>query len=628
MQADRPHSPAPPSLPVSMLGALGVVYGDVGTSPLYTLKETFGGLHPVPPTPDNILGVLSLVFWSLILVISIKYVLFVMRADNHGEGGVMALMELAQRRRHGQRQRGAIVGLGLLGAALFYGDGAITPAISVLSAVEGLEVAAPKLADYVTPAALAVLCLLFLLQKHGAGVVGRFFGPIMLVWFAVLALLGLDSVRQSPLVLEALNPQYGWRFLADRGWPGFLSLGAVVLALTGAEALYADMGHFGKRPIRAAWFALVGPALVLNYFGQGALLLRDASAVKNPFYLMAPPDLAFHMVILATVATVIASQAVISGVFSVTSQAMKLDYIPRMEIVHTSSDTVGQVYSPSMNRILFVAVVLIVLGFHSSDNLAAAYGVAVTGTMLTTTLLALLTALDDWRWPPVAVGIAAALFLPADLAFFSANLPKLHQGGWLPAALGLCIYLAMHTWRHGRQVLFHHVHGAAVSLREFLDMLARTEPYRPQGTAIFLTARHFSVPPALQRNFEHNHIVHSQVVLLTVYAEGVPRLEEGQGLEVENLGQEFYRVTARHGFMETPKVMDILRRCQDKGLHIDLRWASFFIGRETVIPSPKPDLNAWQEWLFLFMFRNAASPIQYFQIPPERVLELGAQIEV
>jgi KUP system potassium uptake protein len=628
MQDDRPNAPTPPALPVLMLGALGVVYGDVGTSPLYTLKEVFGGVHPVAPEPENILGVLSLIFWSLILVISIKYVLFVMRADNHGEGGVMALMELAQRRRHSQGQRGLIVGLGLFGAALFYGDGAITPAISVLSAVEGLEVAAPKLEEYVTPIAVAVLCLLFLLQKHGTGVVGWFFGPIMLAWFSILALLGLRSIQQSPMVLEALNPAHGWRFLAAHGWPGFLSLGAVVLALTGAEALYADMGHFGKRPIRAAWFALVGPALVLNYFGQGALLLRDVSAAKNPFYLLVPSDLTFHMVGLATAATVIASQAVISGVFSITSQAMKLDYIPRMEMVHTSSDAAGQVYSPTMNRVLLLAVVLIVLGFRSSDNLAAAYGVAVTGTMLTTTLLALVTALDEWRWPPAAVGALAALFLPVDIAFFAANLPKLAQGGWLPAILGLSIYLAMHTWRRGRQVLFHHLHRAAVSLRELLEMLARNEPYRPEGVAVFLTARHLSVPPALQRNFEHNHIVHSLVVLLTVYAEGVPRLPEGQGLEVEDLGQGVYRVTARHGFMETPSVMDILRRCEALGLKIDLKWASFFIGRETLIPSPKPDLNPWQEWLFLFMFRNASSLIQYFQIPPEQVVELGAQIEV
>lgn len=622
------HHPQNKLLPL-MIGAIGVVYGDVGTSPLYAMKEIFNGPHAVQPTPENVLGILSLVFWALIFVISFKYVLFVMRADNRGEGGIMALMALALRQRHKAGQRGFIVALGLIGTALFYGDGVITPAISVLSAVEGLQVATPALQAYVIPASILVLVGLFLFQSHGTAKVGLLFGPVMCVWFATLALLGWLSVKESPAILQALNPIHGLQFFLQHGWHAFLALGAVVLALTGAEALYADMGHFGKQPIRAAWFALVLPALALNYFGQGALVLRDPTAVQNPFYLLAPSWALYPMVVLATIATVIASQAVISGAFSITMQAMQMDYIPRMQRVHTSMSSMGQIYVPAMNRALLVIVICTVLSFQSSGNLAAAYGIAVTGTMITTTLLAWVVALDSWKWPPRWTGVLVGLFLVVDLAFFSANLLKIPQGGWFPLVLGSLLFVLMSTWRRGREVLFHHLQMAAVSLSGFLSQLAENAPcVRVPGTAVFMTARHLSMPHALQRNFEHNQVLHERNILLTVVTEDIPYVTNGERLEIETLGQGFYRITARQGFMETPDVRQIIGLCGEQGLQIDILCASFFIGRETLIPSPRPDLNFWQERIFLFMFRNASTPIQFFNVPPERVVELGAQFEI
>jgi KUP system potassium uptake protein len=611
------------------IGAIGVVYGDVGTSPLYAMKEIFNGPHAVQPTPENVLGILSLVFWALIFVISLKYVLFVMRADNRGEGGIMALMALALRRRHRHRQRGLIVTLGLIGTALFYGDGVITPAISVLSAIEGLEVAAPALQAYVIPIAISVLIGLFLFQSRGTATVGLLFGPIMCVWFAALALLGWLSVKENPAIWQALDPIHGLRFFLGHGWHAFLALGAVVLALTGAEALYADMGHFGKWPIRAAWFALVLPALALNYFGQGALVLRDPSAVQNPFYLLAPSWALYPMVALATVATVIASQAVISGAFSITMQAMQMDYIPRMQRVHTSVSAMGQIYLPTMNRALLTIIICTVLSFKSSGNLAAAYGIAVTGTMIVTTLLAWVVALDSWKWPPRWTGVLVGSFLIIDLAFFSANLLKIPQGGWFPLALGGVLFALMSTWRRGREVVLRHLQMAAISLTGFLSELSEQPPrIRASGTAVFMTARHLSMPHALQRNYEHNQVLHERVILLTIVTEDVPYILDWERLEIESLEQGFYRITAKHGFMETPDVREIIRLCGAQGLQIDIRQTSFFIGRETLIPSPKPDLNFWQEKIFLFMFRNASTPILFFNIPPERVVELGAQFEI
>lgn len=622
------HEPSA-SLASLMLGAIGVVYGDVGTSPLYTMKEIFNGPHAVAATPDNVLGILSLIFWSLILVISIKYVLFVMRANNRGEGGIMALMALALRHRNQQRQRNIIIALGLFGTALFYGDGIITPAISVLSAVEGLQVAAPGLEAYVLPITIVVLIGLFLFQSYGTDKVGLLFGPIMLVWFCSLGLLGWVSVSQNPSVLYALNPLYCLRFFLQHGWHAFVALGAVVLAVTGAEALYADMGHFGKRPIQAVWFALILPALALNYFGQGALILRDPAAVLNPFYLLAPSWAMYPLVGLATIATVIASQAVISGAFSITSQAMQMDYIPRMQRVHTSTEAMGQIYVPTMNRMLLLLVICTVLGFGSSGNLAAAYGLAVTGTMMITTLLALVVARDSWYWSPFSAGALVAVFLVIDGTFLGANLLKIPQGGWFPLALGFMFFLLMSTWRRGREVLTYHLQKAAISLMSFIADLTEHPPLaRIPGTAVYMSARNLSMPHALQTNFKHNRVLHERIVLLTIITEDIPAITDRERIDIDPLEQGFYRVTARHGFMETPNVPQIIKLCKQQGLDIDAGTASFFIGRETLIPSSKPDLNPWQEKIFLVMFRNASSPIQFFKVPPERVVELGVQFEV
>jgi len=622
------HEPSS-GLAALMLGAIGVVYGDVGTSPLYTMKEIFNGPHAVAATPDNVLGILSLIFWSLILVISIKYVLFVMRANNRGEGGIMALMALALRHRNQQRQRNVIIALGLFGTALFYGDGIITPAISVLSAVEGLQVAAPALQPYVLPVTIVVLILLFLFQSHGTDKVGLLFGPVMLIWFGVLALLGWSSVCQNPGVLEALNPLYGLRFFLEHGWHAFVALGAVVLALTGAEALYADMGHFGKRPIQVAWFSLILPALALNYFGQGALILRDPAAVLNPFYLLAPSWAMYPMIGLATCATVIASQAVISGAFSITSQAMQMDYIPRMQRVHTSTEAMGQIYVPGMNRNLLLLVICTVLGFGSSGNLAAAYGLAVTGTMMITTLLTLIVALDSWQWRPLWVYTGVTVFLVIDGAFLGANMLKIPQGGWFPLIVGGLLFLMMSTWRRGREVLTYHLQKAAVSLTGFIAGLNAKPPLaRVPGTGVYMSARNLSMPHALQVNYTHNQVLHERIVLLTISTEDVPTITDAERISIDALEQGFYRVTARYGFVETPNVPQILSLCHAQGMEIDADSSSFFIGRETLIPSDKPDLNPWQEKIFLAMFRNASSPIQFFKIPSERVVELGVQFEV
>jgi KUP system potassium uptake protein len=612
-----------------MLGAIGVVYGDVGTSPLYTMKEIFNGPHAVAATPENILGILSLIFWSLIMVISIKYVLFVMRANNRGEGGIMALMALALRHRNQQRQRNVIIALGLFGTALFYGDGIITPAISVLSAVEGLQVAAPGLEAYVLPITIIVLIGLFMFQSYGTEKVGLLFGPIMLVWFGVLAVMGGLSISQNPAVLEALNPLYGLHFFLEHGWHAFIALGAVVLALTGAEALYADMGHFGKRPIQLAWFSLILPALAVNYFGQGALILRDPTAILNPFYLLAPSWAMYPLIGLATCATVIASQAVISGAFSITSQAMQMDYIPRMQRVHTSTEAIGQIYVPTMNRTLLLLVICTVLGFGSSGNLAAAYGLAVTGTMMITTLLTLIVALDSWQWQPKWVYPLVAVFLVIDSAYLGANVLKIPQGGWFPLLIGGVLFLLMSTWRQGREVVTYHLQKAAMSLTKFIDSLSAKPPLaRVSGTAVYMSARNLSMPHALQINYAHNQVLHERIVLLTIATEDVPTLLDKERVDIDALAQGFYRVTARHGFMETPNVPKILGLCRLLGLDIDMASASFFIGKETLIPSDKADLNPWQEKIFLFMFRNASSPIQFFKIPPERVVELGVQFEV
>jgi KUP system potassium uptake protein len=610
------------------LGALGVVYGDIGTSPLYAVQTTFG--EPgIAPTTSNVLGVLSLIFWALAMVVSLKYVVFIMRADNKGEGGIMALMALAQRSARGKvRARWWIMILGLLGASLFYGDGVITPAISVLSAVEGLKVAAPSLSHWVVPITLVIIVALFVLQRHGSAKVGAVFGPIMLLWFATIAVLGIFAIARQPQVLWALNPWHGFVFFRDNGGHAFLALGGVVLALTGAEALYADMGHFGKNPIRLAWFGYVSPALVLNYFGQGALLLSNPSAVSNPFYLLVPQPLLYPMIALATVATVIASQAVISGAFSMTREAIQLGYSPRMEIVHTSKQTIGQIYLPWINRALLVLILGAVIGFRSSENLAAAYGVAVTGTMVITTCLALIVARRQWGWSRTLVAVAGLVFLTIDISFFSANAIKIEHGGWFPLVLGGVVFVVMSTWRRGRELVLRELKQTGLALDPFIASVTTHPPLRVPGTAVFLTANANAVPNALLHNLKHNKVLHERNVLLTVGTLEVPSAEFGERTEITALGHEFYRLTLRFGFAEDPNIPAALQSCTLKGLGFDMMDTTFFISRETVVATDRPGMPLWRDKLFAFLARNAGSATTFFRIPSNRLIELGTQVEI
>jgi KUP system potassium uptake protein len=610
------------------LGALGVVYGDIGTSPLYAVQTTFGE-QGIPPTTNNVLGVLSLMFWSLVMVVSLKYVVFIMRADNKGEGGIMALMALAQRSARGNvRARWWIMILGLLGASLFYGDGVITPAISVLSAVEGLKVAAPALSHWVVPITLVVIMGLFILQRHGSAKVGAVFGPIMLLWFAAIAALGVAAIAHQPQVLWALNPWYGVAFFRDNGEHAFLALGGIVLALTGAEALYADMGHFGKNPIRAAWFGYVSPALVLNYFGQGALLLSDPTAVSNPFYLLVPPSLLYPMIALATIATVIASQAVISGAFSMTREAIQLGYSPRMEVVHTSKQTLGQIYLPWINRALLLLILGAVVGFRSSENLAAAYGIAVTGTMVITTCLALIVARRQWGWNLLSVLVAGAVFLIIDISFFSANAIKIEHGGWFPLVLGLFAFTIMSTWRRGRELVLRELKHSGLALDPFIASVTSHPPLRVPGTAIFLTANANAVPNALLHNLKHNKVLHERNVLLKVETLEVPVAEYGERTEITALGHEFYRLVIRFGFAEDPDIPAAMERCEAKGMGFDMMDTTFFISRETVVATDRPGMPLWRDKLFAFLSRNASSATAFFRIPGNRLIELGTQVEI
>ena len=608
------------------LAALGVVYGDIGTSPLYALKEVFGSTHhPVPIDEHNILGILSLVFWALVIVVSIKYIVFIMRANNKGEGGIMALMALVLRGEKDPARARVLMLMGLFGAALFYGDGLITPAISVLSAVEGLEIATPAFKPYVIPLTLMVLTALFLIQKRGTGSVGKLFGPIMVVWFVALAVLGVTSIVRVPQVLAALNPLYGVRFLATHGTLGFLSLGAVVLALTGAEALYADMGHFGARPVRLAWSALVLPALALNYFGQGALLLADPKAVENPFYLLAPAWALYPLVALATVATIIASQAVISGAYSITQQAMQLGYVPRMEVQHTSSHEIGQIYLPGINRMLFAGVVALVLGFGTSTSLAAAYGIAVTGTMAITTVLAFVVARRVWRWSLPASAALFGAFLLIDAGFFSANLVKFVDGGWFPLAFGLGVFVVMSTWKRGRTLLYTRVAEDSIPLPDFVAS-ASLECTTVPGTAVFMTANPDAVPHALLHSMKHYKSLHERVVLLTAVTLDVPHVGPAQRVTVESINAQFHKVKVFFGFMDDPNLPEALEWCAEQGLRLDLMDTSFFLGRETLVPKPGTEMALWREKLFVAMYRNAGSIAAYFKLPPNRVVELGSQV--
>ena len=619
------QQPRKSSLGVLTLAALGVVYGDIGTSPLYTMREVFAGVHhAVPVTPGNVLGILSLIFWTLILIVTLKYAAFILRADNNGEGGVMALMALVQRVGDGRGQ--ALTLLGLFGAALFYGDGAITPAISVLSAVEGLEVATPAFRPWVLPIALGILFALFRIQRQGTGRVGQLFGPITTLWFVTLAVLGIVNIADQPRVLEALSPAPGVAFFLDQPGLAFFSLGAVILAVTGAEALYADMGHFGRLPVRVAWVGLVFPALTLNYLGQGALLLADPTAVAHPFYGLAPGWALYPLVVLATAATVIASQAVISGVYSMTHQAIQLGFAPWMRVQHTSSREIGQIYLPGVNWVLFLAVALLTVTFGSSDKLGAAYGVAVAGTMGITTVLVYQVARRHWGWSRRTGVLVLGVVLVVDLTFFLANLAKVVDGGWFPLAFGAVVFTLMATWHRGRELLGARREREGMALAEFVTSMATSNLPTVPGTAIYLTPRPEKVPHSLLHSLKHYKCLHERVVILEIRFANTPFVPAGRRVEVEPLGGRFFRVRATFGFMDQPHLTRTLHICASHGLVCDAADSTFFLGRETLIPSAKAPMAYWRQLLFIAMSRNAGGPGAYFGIAPNRVVELGAQL--
>ncbi len=609
------------------LAALGVVYGDIGTSPLYAIKEVFSNPHhPLPITPDNVLGVLSLVFWTLAIVVSFKYVILIMRADNKGEGGIMALMALVltQGAISPKTKRIALF-FGLFGAALFYGDGVITPAISVLSAVEGLEIVTPALATYVVPLTIAILIGLFMIQKHGTAKVGISFGPITAAWFIVIAALGIVQIADNPQILRALLPGYAVGFLIANPVLGCLSLGAVFLVVTGAEALYADMGHFGRTPIRLAWFGLVLPSLLLNYFGQGALLLKDPTTIQNPFYLMAPSWALYPLLALATAATVIASQAVISGVYSITHQAIQLGYTPRLEVQHTSSAEIGQIYLPSITWTLLISIIVLVLAFKSSTDLAAAYGIAVTGTMIITTAFAYLVARYEWGWGKAKSAIIFGALLLIDLVFLAANSAKIEDGGWFPLVFGLGVFTLLVTWKRGRELLDRQLDDGAMPLQAFIESIEKSSVSAVPGTAVFMTTQRDHAPHALLHCLKHIKALHEHVALVSVSFLPIPRVDETQRVAVERLSKRFFRVEIRVGFMEEPDVPAALKLCGEKDLSFEPMQTSFFLGRETILLGRREGMASWRKKLFVGMFRNAGSASAYLKIPPNRVMELGAQ---
>ncbi|MFN8572950.1 MAG: potassium transporter Kup [Gemmatimonadaceae bacterium] len=619
-------------LAVLTLTALGVVYGDIGTSPLYALRECFKHEYGLARTPDNVYGVLSLILWSLIAVVSIKYIIYIMRADNRGEGGILALLALVLQQSRDdaahRRRYTLIIMLGLFGAALLYGDGIITPAISVLSAVEGLNIAIPNLDPRVIlVAAIIILLVLFLGQRHGTKKVGTVFGPLMLVWFFAIAILGSVEIAREPRILFAVNPWYAMRFFVDHGTHAFVLLGAVVLAVTGAEALYADMGHFGKKPIRRAWFGLVFPALLLNYFGQGGLLLRLPEAAENPFYLLAPRLLLYPLITIATLAAIIASQALISGAFSLTQQSVQLGYTPRVTIVHTSKSEAGQIYIPEVNTALMLGTLLVVLGFKNSSALGAAYGIAVTGTMAITTILFYVVARERWHWSTLHAGGLAVLFLTVDLAFFGANAIKIEQGGWVPLAIGVCLFTVMTTWKRGRMLLREVLLDRSLEVESLMDSLSQGKVVRVPGTAIFMTSESEKTPVVLLHHLKHNKVLHEQVVLLSIIGREVPEVSPLERLTIEKLEHGFWRVKAFYGFMETPNVEELRHRCQDGGIKTRRMDTTYYLGREQLIAKGSTGMKRWRKKLFSVMARNARSATEFFGIPPNRVVELGAQIE-
>lgn len=615
------------SLPAITLAAIGVVYGDIGTSPLYTLRECLSGQFGFGVERDAVFGFLSLIFWLLVLVVSVKYLTFVMRADNAGEGGILTLMSLAGRNTSA-KMTSVLVIMGLIGGSFFYGEVVITPAISVMSAIEGLEIAAPSLDAYIVPLSIVVLTLLFMIQKHGTGMVGKLFAPVMLLWFLVLAVLGARSIIANPEVLQALNPAWAIHFFLEYKTVSFFALGAVVLSITGVEALYADMGHFGKFPIRIAWFIVVLPSLVLNYFGQGALLLTTPEAIKNPFFLLAPDWALIPLMILATLATVIASQAVISGVFSLTRQAVRLGYLSPMRIIHTSEMESGQIYVPAINWILYISVVIVIVSFEHSSNLAAAYGIAVTGTMVLTSILLCTVARKNWDWSRIGVLLMGVGFLCIDIPLFSANAVKIFSGGWLPLTLALVMFVIMTTWKSERFRLLRRMHEHGNSLEAMIASLEKSPPVRVPGTAVYMSRALNVIPFAMLHNLKHNKVLHERVVLLTLRTEDAPYVHNVKRVSIEQLSPTFWRVVASYGWRETPNVEEVFRLCGLEGLSCRMMETSFFMSHESLIIGKRPWYLRLRGKLFLALQRNALRAPDQFEIPPNRVIELGTQVEI
>lgn len=614
-------------LPALVVGAIGVVYGDIGTSPLYAIQATFAGPHPLPVVEANILGVLSVMFWTIMLLVSFKYVTIILRADNNGEGGSLALLALvSELTMQHPKTKWFATALGVFAAALFFGDGMITPAISVLSAVEGLDLVSHQFKIYILPITFLILTGLFFIQKRGTGMVGMAFGPIMIVWFVCLAGFGIISIAQNPQILLSLNPVYAFRFLSSDPWVSFLALGAIVLVITGGEALYADMGHFGKLPIRFAWFSFVLPALVLNYFGQGALLLHDPQAIANPFYLLGPAWTLVPMVLLATAATIIASQAVISGAYSIAHQSVQMGFLPRMEIRQTSDQAQGQIYVPFTNWILYLAVVFLVFAFQSSSNLAAAYGIAVTGTMTITTVLIAFVIVLKWRWPWVIAIPMIAILLIVDLTYFAANALKIPQGGWFPIGVAVISFTVLTTWKRGRELLFAKISEQSVPMQAILGGI--DDMPRVNGTAVFLTPEGDGAPSAMLHNLKHNHVLHERNVLLTVVVEDKPYVTRGNRFLIKDMGKNFFRVKLFYGFMQTPDIPFALELCGAKVLPFDMMTTSFFISRALIVTSPNPGMAKWRENLFIALSKNAMNAADFFKIPANRVIEMGTRIAI
>ncbi|MCA3018227.1 MAG: potassium transporter Kup [Rhodocyclaceae bacterium] len=611
------------------IGAIGVVFGDIGTSPLYALKESFSPIHGIPLNATTVYGILSVMFWAMTALVTVKYLVFMMRADNKGEGGILALTALAQRCfRKGTRRHWWVVALGMFGAAMFYGDAIITPAISVLSAVEGLGLVEPALNQFVVPISIGILIALFAVQRHGTAAVGLFFGPVMVLWFLVLAILGMVQIVNNPAVLQAFNPWYSWQFFIEHKVAAWITLGAVVLCVTGGEALYADMGHFGRKPIRVGWFSLVWPALLLNYFGQGALLLSNPDAIKNPFYLMAPNWALLPMVGLAACATVIASQAVISGAFSLTKQAIQLGYLPRFNIQHTNEKESGQIYIPFINWGLLIGIITLVIIFKNSSNLAAAYGIAVMLTMTIDTLLLLVVMVYIWKWSRFFAAILVGGILTNDLMFLSATATKIGDGGWFPLVIGVTMFTIMSTWRRGREIVRRKVNDGAMPLKGFVESISLSDTPRVEGTGVFMTTNPDGVPNALLHNLKHNKVLHGRVVILSIIIEDIPRVPKEDYIWIDNHGHGFYTITAHYGFKESPNVPVMLEDCRLQSMKFDMMDTSFFVNRESLIATPKGGMALWREHIFVWMSHLAAKASDYFRIPTNRVVELGTQVEI